>query len=82
MCMCASALPPIENTAPKATGRPSGRLLFAPQNAPGGTQHDRMTIMGIFAAGVRNGSHAPGVPVFSLGAALRAAAIYAILRVR
>lgn len=41
-----------------------------------------MTIMGIFAAGVRNGSHAPGVPVFSLSAALRAAAICAILRVR
>ena len=55
--------------------------MFAPQNAPGGTQHDRMTIMGIFAAGVRNGSHAPGVPVFSLGAALRCAAICAILRV-
>lgn len=40
-----------------------------------------MTIMGIFAAGVRNGSHAPGVPVFSLSTALHAAAICAILRV-
>lgn len=81
MRMCVSALPPNRKHRPEGQ-QPSGRLLFAPQNAPGGTQHDRMTIMGIFAAGVRNGSHAPGVPVFSLGAALRAAAICAILRVR
>ena len=81
MRMCVRALPQIENTAPKATGL-RGDCCLRCRNALGGTQHDRMTIMGIFAAGVRNGSHAPGVPVFSLGAALRAAAICAILRLR
>ncbi len=51
-------------------------------NPLGGTQHDWMTIMGIFAAGVRNVSHVPGVAAFGRGAGLRGAAICAILRLR